>query len=148
MVLTFVCFLIGSIILILMSIISVIVIIRHQNIQKRKNIIENFDTYIAVLQYHMERSYDIIHKDQILIYSLEATGLPDEQYNNALQSFCRLTVKLIGSMIYKELEFLYGNEETLLFNMSEYFTSKYDEDEIRSTAIENLGNTEEESKSV
>jgi len=143
---TFVYFLIGSITLISVFIVAMIVIIRHQNIQKRKSIIESFDTYIAVLQYHMERSYNIIHKDQILIYSLEATGLPDEQFNNALQSFCRLTIKLIGSMIYKELKYLYGNEETLLFNMTEYFTSKYDEDEIRSTAMENLGNSEEENK--
>jgi hypothetical protein len=124
--------------------VSIAVVIRHQNIEKRKSMMEKFDTYAAVLQYHMERSYEIIHKDQILIYSLEATGVPDEMYNNASNSFCRLVIKLVGPMIYKELQYLYGDDETLTFNMAEYFSTKYDEDEIRSSALDSLTSDEEE----
>ena len=124
--------------------VSIAVVIRHQNIKKRKSMMEKFDTYAAVLQYHMERAYEIIHKDQILIYSLEATGIPDEKYNSASNSFCRLVIKLVGPMIYKELQYLYGDDETLSFNMAEYFSTKYDEDEIRSSALEDLTSDEEE----
>lgn len=134
----------GFVFLFVMFFSSIAIIIRHQNIQKRKTMMERFDTYAAVLQYHMERAYEIIHKDQILIYSLEATGVPDDKYNNASNSFCRLVIKLVGPMIYKELKYLYGDDATLTFNMAEYFSTKYDEDEIRSSALEDLTSDEEE----
>lgn len=134
----------GFVFLFVMFFSSIAVIIRHQNIQKRKTMMERFDTYAAVLQYHMERAYEIIHKDQILIYSLEATGVPDEKYNSASNSFCKLVIKLVGPMIYKELKYLYGDVETLTFNMAEYFSTKYDEDEIRSSALDDLTSDEEE----
>lgn len=133
----------GSIILIILFFVTIGIIIRHQNIKKRENIVKNFESYIALLTYNMEKAYDIIHKDQILIYSLEATGIPEENFNNASHSFSRLTIKLMGPFLYKEIRNLYGDDDTLLFNMSEYFSSKYEADEIRSTALENLSSDED-----
>jgi len=132
-------------ILVIALIVAIIFIKRGQDIQKKQNIFEHFDGYIAILQYHMEKAYDIVHKDQILIYSLEATGIPDDKFDEASSSFGKLVIKMLGPMLYGELRYLYG-DDALIFNIVEYFNSKYEADEIRSTALENLTADEEEIK--
>ena len=121
---------------------SFAVIIRNQNLEKKKHMINYFDSYAGILTYHMERAYEIVHKDQILIYSLEATSLSEEDLNKATKSFGKLVIKLLGPMLYRELIYLYGNEETLIFNITEYFNTKYEADIIRETALDNLSNEE------
>jgi hypothetical protein len=134
----------GFFVFMTMIIAGIALTFRHQNIHKKREMLQHFDGYVAVLQYHMDRAYEIIHKDQILIYSLEATGISNEQFNSASQSFCRLTIKLLGDMIYNELKYMYGGEITLFINMTEFFNTKYEDDEIRSSAIENLISDEED----
>jgi len=90
----------------------------------------------------MEKSYDLIHKDRILIYSMEASRLDDTEFNRASQDFVRLLVKLLGPMLYKEFVFLFGDVDTFTFNVIEYFNTRYEDDEIRKASVENL--TEEE----
>jgi hypothetical protein len=90
----------------------------------------------------MEKSYDLIHKDRILIYSIEASRLDDTEFNRASQDFVRLLVKLLGPMLYKEFVFLFGDVDTFTFNVIEYFNTRYENDEIRKASVENL--TEEE----
>jgi len=103
--------------------------------KKRETIITNFESYTAVLQYHMEKAYNMVHKDQILTYSIEATTLPDKEYHTASIDFLKLVEKLLGPTLTKELVFMYGNYDTFVFNLAEYFTTKYDEDEIRKESI-------------
>ena len=85
---------------------------RLYHAKRRKEFVKDFTEYAAVLQYHMEKAYDIIHKDRILVYSLDAVTLTDEEFNRATQDFGKLVIKLLGSMLFKEFVFLYGNEET------------------------------------
>lgn len=98
----------------------------------------SFDTYVAVLQYHMEKAYEIIYKDRILIYSLEATKLNEEEFQVVAKDFAVLVLNMLGPILLEELTFLYGNEETLYFNITEYFNTKFDDDEIRKTTQDNL----------
>jgi hypothetical protein len=86
------------------------------NHKRREFIIKNFDSYSAVLQYHMDKAYNIIHKDQILIYSLEATTLPDVEFNKATLDFIKLVEKMLGPTLTKEMIFVYGDYNTLTFN--------------------------------
>jgi hypothetical protein len=97
-----------------------------------------FQTYIAVLVYHMEKSYNIVHKDKILIFSLEAIRPDEKDVDLAVKEFCRLTIKFLGPMLYRELKNLYGTDEALLFTMVEYFNEQYESDEIRSASVDNL----------
>jgi len=132
----------GSVIFVSMFIASIAVIIRKQNIEKKKHMMDHFDSYAGILNYHMERAYDMIHKDQILIYSLEATGVPEAEFDAASKSFGKLVIKMLGPMLYGELIYLYGNEYTLIFNITEYFNSKYEGDEIRKASLDNLSEEE------
>jgi hypothetical protein len=100
--------------------------------------IKNFESYTAVLQYHMEKAYNVVHKDQILTYSLEATTLPDKEFYKASLDFIKLVEKLLGPTLKKELIFLYGNYDTFVFNLAEYFNERYDNDEIRKVSVNDM----------
>lgn len=113
---------------------------------KRLNCIKNFADYIAVLEYHLERAYDLIHKDQILTYSLEGTRVRDEDIDKVSEDFVKLVIKLLGPLLYKEFLILYGDTDTFVFNVLEYFNTKYEGDEIRKQALDEVASKEEEGK--
>jgi len=109
---------------------------------KRLYYIKNFKEYISVLEYHMDKAYDIIHKDRILAFSLDAYRVPDEEYEAITQDFVRVVQKFIGPTLLKEFIQLYGNEDAFLFVVLDFFHRRYEEDEIRKSAMDNL--TQEE----
>ena len=104
--------------------------------------IKDFADYTSVLQFHMEKAYEIIHKDRVLIYSLEATRVPEDKINVASKDFITLVEKLLGPRLRKEFIFLYGNYETFAFTMIEFFNTRYEEDEIRKTTIGDMMESE------
>lgn len=116
--------------------------------KKREFIIKNFDSYSAVLQFHMDKAYNMIHKDQILVYSLEATTLPDAEFHTATLDFIKLVQKLLGPTLTKEMVFVYGNYDTFLFNLAEYFNTRYDDDEIRKSSLSDVMESEVESEGM
>ena len=109
---------------------------------RRLMYIKNFSAYVSVLDYHMDKAYDMVHKDKILAFSLEAFRIPDEEYETISQDFVRLVRKFIGPTLLNEYIQLYGDEETFLFIMLDFFSRRYEDDEIRKTAMDNL--TQEE----
>jgi len=108
---------------------------RYQDSRKRMEAIKNFPSYATTLGYHLEKAYEIIHKDRMLVYSLEATRVPDEQFNVITKDFIGLVLKLMGPKLTKEFTYIYGNLDTLIFNITEFFNTKYEDDEIRRDAM-------------
>jgi len=106
--------------------------------RRKERLILKFADYTAVLSFFMEKAYDIIHKDKILIYSLEATKLPDKDFGNYSKQFISLVVKLAGPSLTSEFVRMFGDEQTFAFYLAEFFNSKYEGDEIRKASIENL----------
>jgi hypothetical protein len=100
--------------------------------------ITNFESYAAVLEYYMNKAYDMIYKDKLMIYSLEATRVNDVQFNSIAKEFAKLVLKLIGKTLKDEFIFVYGSEDTLYFNITEYFHTRYENDEIHKTSTEEL----------
>lgn len=100
--------------------------------------IKNFNNYIAVLEYHMDKAYDMVHKDKILAYSLEAYRMPDEEYETISHDFVKLVQKFIGPTLLDEYIKLYGDEDSFIFILLDYFSKRYEDDEIRKTAMDNL----------
>ena len=101
--------------------------------------VSRFVTYITTLNYFLEKAYDIIHKDKLLIYSLEATKPDETDIDKHSKEFAVLVLNMIGPMLEKEFICLYGDEDSFYFNILEYFNNKYEDDEIRKTALDNLG---------
>lgn len=109
----------------------------------RERYVKSFVEYASVLEYHMQKAYDIIYKDRILIYSLEAQRVDDAQFNAIIQDFARLVIKFIGPTLYKEFIYLYGDEDTFMFNMVEFFNTRYEEDEVRKSSLDEISNQNE-----
>ena len=110
----------------------------HYREKRNERMILKFADYTAVLSFFMEKAYDIIHKDKILIYSLEATKLTDKDFGVYSKEFIRLTMKLMGPTLTSEMLKLYGDLDTFTFYLVEFFNSKYEDDEIRRASVENL----------
>lgn len=104
--------------------------------------IKGFTDYVAILEYHMKKAYEIIHKDRILIYSLEASKLPDSEFEVVTRDFVNLVTKFIGPSLKKDFIKFYGNEDTFIFNMVEYFNTRYEEDSIRKQSIDDMSSME------
>ena len=102
-----------------------------------------FDQYFILLEFKMKKAYEIIHKDRIMIYSLEATSLGQNEFNLCLRDFISLTIKFLGKKLHAELIDFFGSEDTLLFNIAEYFNTCYENDEIRKNTMDNLMSNKE-----
>lgn len=110
------------------------------NFYKTKTKIKEFPNYLTVLDYHMSKAYDLIYKDRILVYSLEATRISDHDFNKITEDFVRLVIKFIGPLLYNSFCDFYGNEETFIFNIVDYFNNKYEDDSIRKQTMEEISN--------
>lgn len=112
------------------------------NYKYRTHRIEKYSDYMAILQINLEKAYNMIYKEKVLVYSLEAIKLPEEQLNAISRDFVALVIKFLGPKLYKEYILLYGDYETFTFNILDYFNTKYEEDGIRKDSINDLMNTD------
>ena len=103
----------------------------------------NFESYAAVLEYHMNKAFDMIYKDKLMIYSIEGMKVSDKDFGYVSKDFANLVLKLIGSTLKEEFIFLYGSEDTLFFNMVEFFNTKYEMDEIQKSASNSIVNNDD-----
>jgi hypothetical protein len=113
----------------------------YKNLMKTRYV-KSFIDYVAVLDYNMNKAYEIIHKDRILTYSLEGLRIEEKDIDTVSRDFVNLVMKLIGPMLYSEFTTLYGNEEAFIFNIVEYFNTRYEDDEIRKQTIADLSSGE------
>jgi len=109
--------------------------------QKKKELcfyIEKYESYVIILDYFCKKAYDLIYKDKIMIYSLEATGLNDMQYKVVSKDFCNLVLRFLGPNLITEFSGFFGNDQILMFNIMEYFNTNYEGDKIKEQATENM----------
>lgn len=104
----------------------------------------NYTNYIAILSYHMEKAYNMVHKDKILVFSLEGLKPREEDIEAIAKDFANLTIQLLGNKLYTELSEFYGSEDSLLKNVFEYFNTRFEDDEIRDTTLDKLAESETE----
>jgi hypothetical protein len=105
-----------------------------QKKNKRALYIEKYESYIIVLDYFCKKAYDLIYKEKIMIYSLEAMGLNDAQYKAVSVDFCTLVLRFLGTNLVSEFSDFFGNDQTLMFNIMEYFNTNYEGDKIKEQA--------------
>lgn len=110
----------------------------------RRKLMHDYTTYMSVLQFNMDKAYETVYKDEILIYSVEATKITDKDFNQVTKKFIMLVIKLLGSTLTNEFIKLFGSYETFVFNVADYFNRKYEEDEVRKGAVDNLMDSEVE----
>jgi len=94
--------------------------------------------YISTLEYYMNMAFDIIYKDQIMIYSIEATSPTELLLKKAVKDYLNLTLSFLGPGLIKRYEDFYGDFDSLLLNITEYFNSRYENDEIKKVSINDM----------
>ena len=131
--------------LIFLSFISIVwfIYLLHRD-KIRLDVLKNFPDYMGLLDYYLDKAFNIIYKEKIFIFSIEATKPSENQYSTISKDFVTLLLKLLGTNLKREFIRLYGNEETFMFNVLEYFSSKYENDEIRNEALDNIVQSDNE----
>jgi len=129
---------------IFLFIITILVTVSYiKKIKNSKNIInssliKDFESYISVLEYHMEKAFNIIFKERILVYSLDGLRVKEEEIDVITRDFCSLVIKILGPTLYQNFIFLYGNEKTLMINMINFFNTRYEDDQIRESSVNSI----------
>lgn len=110
----------------------------------RLHIVKNFPSYYVVFSFYLDRAYDIVYKDRIFTFSQEGYKLDDKEHSEVMKEYAKLVIKMLGPELHKDLISMYGSEDTILFNIFDYFNEKYENDEIRGAALDNISSKEEE----
>lgn len=106
--------------------------------RSRSFCIEKYESYIVTLDYFCKKAYDLVYKDKIMIYSLEAMAFNNVQYQAVSKEFCSLVFKFLGPSLISEFTDFFGDDKTLMVNILEYFNTNYENDKIKETATENM----------
>lgn len=110
--------------------------------KKRLDNMLNFTVIMAILDFHVKKAFEIIYKEKILIYSMEATKPNQSEFETISKDFARLVMKMLGPNFLESLVSLYGNEETLLFNLMEIFNTFFENDEVYKSASNQIMESE------
>lgn len=113
-------------------------IVSYLNYKKRQSYVDKHIHYTAILNFYMEKAFELIYKDRMLIYSIEGTKPSENDIKQNSIDFTKLGLKLLGPTLIKEFVFLYGNEETLYFVMAEYFNTRSEHDDIKQDSINQI----------
>lgn len=111
--------------------------------ENNQELIEKFADIHSILSFHMEGAYETIHKDNILVYSLDGTKPDEKEIDKISREFIKLTMRLAGPNMLSVFVDLYGDEDALFFVMLDYFNRRFEDDEIRAQAMDNLQNQED-----
>lgn len=114
-----------------------IVIMRIRTL-RREHFISHFVEYQAATTYYLEKAFDLIYKDRIMIFSIEATRPDKKEFDVISKDFCKLFIKLLGPTLYEELIHFNGDDDTLILSATEYFNNRSEHDEIKETSINQL----------
>ena len=108
------------------------------NYKKRQSYVDRHELYLKILDYYMEKAFDIIYKDRTLVYSIEGTKPDDDIIKQNSIDFAKLTLRLLGKTLTEEFTYLYGDEETFIFIIVEYFNTRAEHDEIKQASIDQI----------
>lgn len=111
--------------------------------KENKRFVEKFVDVHAIMTFHMEAAYETIHKDNILVFSLDGVKPNEKDIDHLSHEFIKLVMTLSGPNMLGLFAELYGDEDTLFFVMMDYFNRKFEDDEIRTAAIDNIQEGEE-----
>lgn len=106
--------------------------------KKQEILIKSFAFYNVMLDSFLEKAYELIYKDELLVYSLEATKVSNDDFDRVTKKYVKLVEKLMGPTILSMFINYFGNTETFIFYCVEYFNNKYENDEIRKSSLEQL----------
>lgn len=118
------------------AVISFKSVMRFLYSKENTKLIKKFEHFHAILTYHMEAAFDTIHKDSILVYSLDGVKPTEKDIDYLSHEHVKLTLRLAGPNMIDLFLKLYGGEDTFYFIIMDYFNRRFEDDEVRASAIE------------
>lgn len=107
-------------------------------------IVEKYSEYMGVLQYILDKAYMIIHKTELVTFSLEGYRPDGPELQKAMVNYIDLAKKFLGPNLIESFIMFFGDEHTFYFNLMEYFHNRFENDEIRNTTISNMMKDEDD----
>ena len=111
-------------------VISLLLIRSVQKSLSRYTLVNKYKNCLEILDYFLDKSYQIIYKDQLITYTSTGVVPQKDELETAKRNFIKLSFRLMGPEIEDILLNFYGDRETLITNMLTYFQEKLDSDEI------------------
>ena len=95
-----------------------------------ESIDDNDKNYIEILELFLNKSYDMIYKDQILAYTSQGYVAQDDDLETIKKNFIKLSIDLMGPTNYSMLVNFFGSQESLIENILIFFNERFDDDEV------------------
>ena len=92
--------------------------------------VNKYKTYIDMLYFYLEKSYDIIYKNQIITYTTEGVHPASSAIETSKRDFIKLSRDLMGVSTEKILTRFCGSEIALTKMSLVYFQDRIDSDEL------------------
>jgi hypothetical protein len=89
-----------------------------------------YKIYSELLTFFLDRSYDIVYKDQIIAYSSQGLKPGGDELETIKRNFVKLTFELAGENVIDSLTKFYKTRTALINNMLIYFSTRLDSDEL------------------
>jgi hypothetical protein len=104
-----------------------------------KKIMENYDTYITVLKYYVELSYEVIYYQDIASYVASGFLIDYEKNVEINRKFIDTFKDLVGVKLYNfYVNNIYGDEEHLLNNILMIFNNLLIENDLKTTMVKEV----------
>lgn len=113
-------------------------LLSHIRAKRRQFFIIEFANYQTATLFYLEKAFDLIYKDRIMVFSIEGTRPDKNEFDQISKDFCKLFLKLLGPTIYEELVHFHGDIDTLILIATEYFNNRSENDEIKESSINSL----------
>jgi len=110
--------------------VSLFLIRAVQKILSQYTLVNKYKNCLEMLDYFLDKSYQIIYKDQLITYTSTGVMPQKDELETAKRNFIKLSFTLMGPEIENIMLNFYGDRETLITNMITYFQDKLENDEI------------------
>jgi hypothetical protein len=92
--------------------------------------VNKYKTYTDMLYWYLEKSFDIIYKNQIVTYTAEGIHPASSAMETAKRDFIKLSRELMGKSTVRIMVQFFGSEITLTNLSLVYFQERVDSDEL------------------
>jgi len=103
---------------------------KFENMFVQFTYMNKYKIYSELLTFFLDRSYDIVYKDQIIAYSSQGLKPGGDELETIKRNFVKLTFELAGENVIDSLTKFYKTRTALINNMLIYFSTRLDSDEL------------------
>lgn len=137
------------VVFIILSLILLVILYKYYKLKKTfkitiqqldtKKIMENYDTYMTVLKYYVDLSYEVIYYQEIASYVASGFLIDYDKNVEINKKFVETFKDLMGMNLYDfYVRIVYGDEQYLLNNILMLFNNLLIENDLKTTMVKEV----------